>query len=41
MRYWVKCYVVSKSSTMTIINKFPSEEVDIGPFASNEILWLK
>ena len=28
------------ASTITIISEFPSEDEDIGPFASNDILWL-
>ena len=29
------------ASTITILYEFPFEEGDIGPFVSNEILWLK
>ena len=41
MSYWVECYIVSKCINYTIIFDFPSEEGDIGPFVSNEVLWLK
>ena len=41
MSYRVECYIVCKCINYTIIFDFPSEEGDIGPFVSNEVLWLK
>ena len=41
LSYRVECYKRVNISTITIINEFQSEEGEIGPFVSNEILWFE
>ena len=40
MRYRIECYRIEcvNALTITIINEFPCEEGDIGPFVSNKVL---